>query len=120
VLVRDPVTLRPAFLAPSAMLLYVVALPLLLLAAGPWALLPLALYAVAVAADAAWIATTLRRPLGAVAAAGLVVVLHASYGLGVLRGVTARRRPVEAPVVLHWHDDRGREGTVTASAAAEP
>jgi GT2 family glycosyltransferase len=117
VLVRDPVTLRPAFLAPSVLLLYAVLLPALAVAIGPLAFAPLAAYVLAVVAEAVRIGATLRRPLDALPAAMLVVVLHASYGLGVVRGIIARRRPVEAPVVLHWHDDRGRHGVVTASAA---
>lgn len=119
VLVREPVTLRPAFLAPSALVLALVVLPLVALAAGPWALAPLALYGLAVGAAALWIAKTLRRPADALPAALLLVVLHVAYGLGVGRGALARRRAVDAPVVLHWHDDRGRHGVVTA-AATEP
>jgi GT2 family glycosyltransferase len=118
-LVREPVTLRPAYLAPSALLVAAAVLPLLALAVTPWALAPLAVYGLAVAAAAAWIARTVRRPSAALLAAALVVVLHASYGVGVVRGVLARRRPVPAPVVLHWHDDQGHEGVVTA-AVAEP
>jgi GT2 family glycosyltransferase len=118
-LVREPVTLRPAYLAPSALLAAFVVLPLLALRVGTWALAPLGAYAVAVAAASAWIARTVRRPADAFLAAALIVVLHVSYGIGVARGVLARRHPVAAPVVLHWHDDQGHEGVVTA-AAVEP
>jgi GT2 family glycosyltransferase len=114
--VRKPRTLRPAYLAPSTLLLYLLALPAALAVVGPGALAPSAAYLVLVAAAAAWIARTLGRPGDAPMAALLTVVLHASYGLGVWRGAVARRRAVARPVVLHWHDDAGREGVVTAAA----
>lgn len=116
-LVREPVTLRPAYLAPSALVVYLFASPLLTVALGPLALVPLALYVAAVLAAAVWIGRTLHRPLDSALAALLIVVLHMAYGIGVVRGALARRRPVARPVVLHWHDDRGAEGVVTAAAS---
>jgi glycosyltransferase involved in cell wall biosynthesis len=105
-LVRERRTFRPAFLAPTALLAYLAAAAPLTLAAGPVALLPLLAYGGAVTAEAAHIAATLRRPLDAPTAALLTVLLHGGYGVGLLRGVVARRREVEAPVVLHWHEAR--------------
>ena len=115
VLVRDRRTWRPAYLVPTALLVYAVLAPLLAIAVGPAVLTPLAAYVAAVAAAAGWIAVTLRRPSAAPVAALLVVLLHASYGLGVVRGLLARRRPVARPVVLHWHDDTGASGVVRAA-----
>lgn len=117
-LVRERRTFRPAFLMPSLLLAYLASLPALVLAFGAIAGVPLAAYAAAVAAAAMWIGRTLRRPVDAVLAAVLVVVLHVSYGLGVLRGALARRGVVARPVVLHWHDDQGHEGVVTAVVEA--
>nr|MDQ3294862.1 hypothetical protein [Actinomycetota bacterium] len=114
--VREPATVRPSYLAPAALLAHVVTLPLAVLAVGPVAMVPLAAYGAAVVAAAARIALTLRRPFDAALAGLLVVVLHVAYGLGVIRGTVARRRPVEHPVVLRWHDDRGAEGVVTAAS----
>ena len=105
-LVRERRTFRPAFLAPTALLAYLVAATPLTLALGPAALLPLLGYGGAVGAEAARIAATLRRPLDAPMAAVLTVLLHVGYGVGVVRGVVARRREVEAPIVLHWHEAR--------------
>ena len=115
VLTRDRRTWRPAYLVPSALLAYVVLAPVLAVLLGPLLLAPLAAYLAAVGAAAVWIGLTLRRPTAVPMAALLVVLLHVSYGLGVLRGLGARRRPVEAPVVLHWHDDAGASGVVTAA-----
>ena len=86
---REPSTFRPWYAAPSALLAYLLALPFLLLTAGPPALLPLAAYVAAVVAGAAWIARTLRRPGAFPLAAMLLLVLHACYGAGVVRGLSA-------------------------------
>ncbi len=113
---REPRTARPSFLAPSALLLYLVATPLLAGLVGPIALLPLAGYLGAVAACAAWIAKTLRRVVDLPLAAWLILVLHACYGAGVLRGVLERRRPVAAPVAREW---RGPTVTTLIGRSAE-
>ncbi len=101
-LAREPRTVRPSYLTPTALLLYLVTTPLLIRWAGPLALLPFVAYLGAVGACAAWIAKTLRRGIALPLAAWLLVVLHASYGTGVLRGVLERRRPVAAPVARGW------------------
>jgi hypothetical protein len=101
---------------PSALVAYLLAAGPLAVLAGAAVLVPLALYGLAVTAAAVWIAATLRRVTALASAVLLLVVLHVAYGIGVARGATGRRRPVERPVVLHWHDDRGGEGVVTALA----
>jgi cellulose synthase/poly-beta-1,6-N-acetylglucosamine synthase-like glycosyltransferase len=101
-LVRQPDTFRPSYLAPTALLAYLVAIPLLWSLLGAAAMLPLLAYAGAVGLCAAWIARTLRRPTDLPLAAGLILVLHACYGSGVVRGALQRRRPVAAPEALGW------------------
>jgi hypothetical protein len=116
--VREPSTLRAAYLAPTALLAYLLAAPAIALAAGPVAAAPLAAYVAAAAAAGAWVGRTLRRPADAALATVLVVVLHVSYGVGLVRGALARRRAVARPVVVAWHDDRGRHGEVVAASPA--
>jgi cellulose synthase/poly-beta-1,6-N-acetylglucosamine synthase-like glycosyltransferase len=99
---RQPGTARLAYLAPTGLLAYVVCSPSLVIALGPLALVPAAAYATAVAACAAWIARTLRRPGALPSAAALIVVGHACYGSGLLRGVLARPRPVAVPEASAW------------------
>jgi glycosyltransferase involved in cell wall biosynthesis len=89
-ILRNPRTLRPAYLVPSGLLAYLAVAPFASLVT-PYALLPLALYLSAVAAGAVKVATTLRRPLTAPLAAGLIFTLHVQYGAGVVRGVIGRR-----------------------------
>ena len=55
-----------------------------------------------VGACSAWIARTLGRPRDVLLAALLMVVLHACYGAGVVRGVIERRRPTPAPEARPW------------------
>ena len=101
-LVRQPDTFRPAYLAPSALLVYVLALPLLLTLLGPPAAAPAVADVAAVGACSFWIARTLGRPQDVLLAAWLTVVLHACYGAGVVRGVVERRRPAPAPEARVW------------------
>ena len=98
---REPGTFRPWYAAPSAFLGYLLLLPLLLLALGPPAAVPLVVYAAAVVAGAAWIARTLRRLDALPVAAVLLVVLHACYGAGVVRGLLAAVPPV-SPLEGRW------------------
>jgi glycosyltransferase involved in cell wall biosynthesis len=91
-IVRRPKSLRPAFLVPSGLLAYLALLPALLVAFGPRAALPLALYAAAVLAEGVKVVATLRAPRLLPLAAGLIVTLHLCYGLGVVRGVLGRVR----------------------------
>jgi succinoglycan biosynthesis protein ExoA len=101
-LVREPGTFRPAYLAPTALLTYLAAAPLAWAFVGPIAAAPAVAYLAAVALCAGWIAKTLRRPAALPLAAWLLIVLHACYGFGVLRGGLARRRPVAAPRAREW------------------
>jgi succinoglycan biosynthesis protein ExoA len=92
---RDPRTLRAAYLAPSGLLLYLLLTPILATTSplGVLALIPLALYGLLVAATAARIAWTLRR-LGDVPMAGvLVVTVHLFYAAGVMWGMLPSRSP---------------------------
>lgn len=96
----QPGSLRPSYVAPSALLTYAVATPLLVLVAGPLALAPLAAYLGCVGASALWIGRTLGEARTVPMAAGLTVLLHAWYGAGVLRGLRPRRRRDVA--ALEW------------------
>jgi succinoglycan biosynthesis protein ExoA len=95
VLVRRPGTVRAAYLAPAALVLY----PLLAAAlvalgvAAPLALSPLALYAALALASSLWIAATLGRLTAAPLALLLVATVHVCYGAGVLRGLLRVVRP---------------------------
>ena len=111
-LVRRQRTLRPAYLAPSLLLAYLVALPLLLVAVGPVAAVPGLLWLAAVTGSAAWIARTVRRPRDVALAATLLVVLHVCYGTGVVRGALGGRRAVEAPQPVAWSGSTPDAGTV--------
>lgn len=95
-LLRDPSTFRAAFLAPSALLLYLLALPAALLAAGPSAVLfaPGVLYVVGLVANGVAVGVTLRRLRAIPGAVALIPLLHASYGSGVLRGILRALAPV--------------------------
>jgi hypothetical protein len=100
----SPRATRVAYVAPSALLIYLLALPLLIAFAGAISLLGLGIYAAIVAASAAHIAWTLRRPSVWPVAIGLVALLHLSYGAGVLRGAAVGPRARERPV-SHWEED---------------
>jgi homopolymeric O-antigen transport system permease protein len=86
-LARHPTTARVAHLAPAALVAYLALLAPLAILVGPLALVPLLLYALAVAATAARVGWTLRRPAAAPLAAALIVTVHLWYGTGVMRGL---------------------------------
>jgi GT2 family glycosyltransferase len=101
---RAPATLRPAHLAPMAVLLYLAAAPFLWLV-EPLLLLPGLVYVAAVLTAAAKVARGFRSAKVAPLAAWLTVVVHVCYGAGVLRGLVLnrwlrRRRPPAA--VPQW------------------
>ena len=97
-LTKAPRDVRPSFLAPTLLLAYLLASPLLIALAGPAALIPLAVYLVAATVCGAWIALTLRR-LGALpVAAALIVLLHVAYGSGLPRGAFVGTGEEVAPV----------------------
>lgn len=98
-----PRELRPAFVAPSALVAYLVLLPVLALVLGPVAALPLLGYAGSVGANALWIARTLRQVRAVPIAVGLTVLLHLWYGTGVVRGVL-RHTSRDAVPVLEWRE----------------
>jgi succinoglycan biosynthesis protein ExoA len=98
----ERVTLRPAFLLPSLLLTYLVALPALLVGFGLVVLAPLAVYAAAIGAGAVAIALTRRRPADVALAALLLVTIHVAYGSGLVRGMARRPRPMPEPVAIGW------------------
>jgi hypothetical protein len=102
-LVRNPATVRPVYLVPSAVVLYAIAAALASFWT-PWALAPLALYALAVLAAALRVGWSVRRRFAAPLAAVLTVVVHACYGVGVIRGLLMRPRRTPAA----WVDLRPR------------
>jgi hypothetical protein len=97
---RAPRTLRGAHLVPSALVLYVLLLPVLVVL-NRGAVLPLLVYLVAVGAGALRVSTGLRHLSQAALAAALIVVLHVCYGVGVLWGLLGRRRRRPQP---EWTD----------------
>ncbi len=104
-LVRRPSTFRTAYVAPAALLVYLlVLLPVAIILSAPLAiaLLPAATYLFLMLATALWIGWTLRRPAAAPLAATLIGVIHACYGGGVLRGLWSARRVPEVDAVT-WN-----------------
>ncbi|HEU5082858.1 MAG TPA: glycosyltransferase [Acidimicrobiales bacterium] len=109
----QPSSLRPAYVAPSALVAYLlVALPLAWWA-GPLALAPLAAYAAAVLASALVIARTLRQLSTVPLAASLTVLLHVWYGVGVVRGLVPSRG--RAAPALEWLERPAGVPTVAAA-----
>ena len=104
---RRPQTLRAAYVAPSALLLYLILAPALLAAGGRAALVlgPAVLYGALVIATALRIAWTLRRLKDAPLAGALILTVHFGYGLGVLRGLLFRGRRRE-PGATRWSSSR--------------
>lgn len=95
VLARRPSTIRTAYLAPVALLAYLVTLlaAVTLSASAPLlALTPLGSYGVLVLGSGGWIALTLRRATAAPVAVALILTVHLCYGSGVARGLLGRRR----------------------------
>jgi GT2 family glycosyltransferase len=86
---REPATARAAYLAPAALLLYLLALPALLAGLGAtlFMLAPLMLYAVLIGTTSIRIAWSLRRAGDAPLALALIITIHACYGAGVIRGI---------------------------------
>jgi succinoglycan biosynthesis protein ExoA len=117
VLVRRPSTFRPAYLAPSVLVAYAVTIPVWWVLLGPIGLAPAGIYAAAVAACAAWITKTLRRPSHLLLAAWLLVVLHACYGTGVLRGALSRRTDHPRPEASAWWGPAGERAAQRRPAA---
>ena len=104
---RRPAAARAAFVAPSTLCLYALALPALVAYLGVRSAVGLAVYGCLVAAAACRIGLTLRWIRAAPTAALLIVLLHVSYGSGVIQGLLARRRPRYKPS-LRWEDHTAR------------
>ena len=88
VLRRNPKSTRPAYLVPSATLIYVVLSPALSMV-GSWTLAPLAAYCLFVLAGGAKVAASLKHISAWATATGLIMLVHGCYGWGVLVGLTA-------------------------------
>jgi succinoglycan biosynthesis protein ExoA len=105
---RDPRTLRAAYLAPVALLIYVLVAAATIVLRGPTllALVPAILYGVLILATALRVAWTLRRLTAAPLAAALIAIVHGCYGAGMLRGVCfpGRARPEAA---VRWTAPEG-------------
>jgi succinoglycan biosynthesis protein ExoA len=86
---RDPRTLRAAYLAPAALLIYLVVAVVMISLGGPTPLVfaPGVAYCALVVATALRVAWTLRQLTSAPLAAVLIAIVHGCYGAGVLRGV---------------------------------
>jgi hypothetical protein len=86
---RDLRTLRAAYLAPLALLIYVLVAAAMISLGGPTliTLVPAILYVILVLATGLRVAWTLRRLTAMPLAAALIAVIHACYGVGMLRGV---------------------------------
>lgn len=101
---RDLRTLRPAFLAPVALLAYlVVALPLAAGAGGAGALVPAAAYGTLIAGASARIAVRAWTVAAGPMAVALFVQLHVSYAIGILVGFfteAGHRRAPREPAAL--------------------
>jgi succinoglycan biosynthesis protein ExoA len=109
VLARRPGSIRLAYLAPAALIAYLlVALPLLLALGAPWAvaLAPPALYVLLAGATAGRIAWTLRAPSVGPLALSLILTVHLCYGAGVIWGVLARRQRARRgpPAPVRWSE----------------
>lgn len=109
VLARRPSTLRAAYLAPVALLLYLLALLALAIVSGgapALVLAPLGVYCALVIATALWIGWTLRRLADALLAAALIPTVHLCYGAGIVRGLMfdggGRRARAHEAGVARW------------------
>lgn len=90
---RDPSAVQAAYLAPAGLIAYAMALATLSSLRTRAAAGPGVLYAALLAANSIRIARTLRRSGDAPRAAALTLLLHMSYGSGVIRGLL---RPARA------------------------
>jgi GT2 family glycosyltransferase len=97
-LARRPVsTFRAAYVAPTALLFYLILLPATLaLSVAPMvAIVPAMVYCGLVIANALRIGGTLKRPAAVPLAAALIVTIHLCYGAGVVRGLLSPRKTRE-------------------------
>lgn len=104
---RSPRATRAAFVAPSTLCLYALALPALVAYLGGLSVVGLAAYGCLVAAASCRIGLTLRRIRAVPTAALLIVILHLSYGSGVIQGLLAPRAARLKPTA-RWEDHAPR------------
>lgn len=100
---RRPREIQLAFLVPTLLLAYLLAVPVLTMLVGPLALIGLVAYLLVVLAGATRIALTLRRPTELPLAYWLITVMHVCYGAGFVRGLTSRRGGVASAQAQTWH-----------------
>ena len=96
-----PSSLRPAYVAPSALLVYLVLAPVAAVWLGPLVFAPVIGYLACVALSSSVIGRTLRQLSAVPLAFSLTVLLHLWYGAGVLRGLIPSRR---SAATLEWLD----------------
>jgi hypothetical protein len=103
---RRPGSFRMAYAIPAATIA-VLGMSVPFAFRTPWALLPLAMYVAAVAAEALKIAWSFRSmPAGALGG-GLIVVQHAMYGVGFLVGLAHRPRRPHGGSPAGWAERAG-------------
>lgn len=100
--VRRPRDLQLPFVVPTLLLAYLLALPALVVVAGPLALIGLVAYLAIVALGAMRIAVTLRRPGDLPMAFASITVMHGCYGAGFVRGVMSHREEVPPATASEW------------------
>jgi succinoglycan biosynthesis protein ExoA len=100
---RDPRTFRAAYLAPAALLIYLLIASVTISLSSHVELLlaPAALYCVLTVGSALRVGWTLGRLLDVPLAAALIGTVHACYGAGVLRGLCFPG-DARAEVAAHW------------------
>jgi glycosyltransferase involved in cell wall biosynthesis len=115
---RHPRSTRPAYLLPIALVLWLLSLPVVAALWTPWYLLSAGVYALGLLAAGAAVAAGMGRiSIGKKAAvtglgAGLTATVHVCYGVGVVRGLTRRRR---APT-SQWSDITAESGLPASPA----
>jgi hypothetical protein len=113
---RRPASLRAAYAVP-ALLIATLCLTLPFASRRPIALVPLAAYVAAVAAEGAKIGWSFRSVRAGLIATGLIAVQHALYGLGFVAGLFRRRRRplgLSAATTADTGDSRHDDSLATA------
>src|SRR5438132_1984256 len=112
-----PRTLRLSYVVPAALVLYLLAVPLLARVGMP-ALAPLGLYVAALAAASVRVGVSFHSVSALVLAAPLFVAVHLSYGVGFWGGlaVDGRRRPPSSPDWLPTESDSTPVGLAIEAA----
>jgi glycosyltransferase involved in cell wall biosynthesis len=118
VMARHPGSIRPAYLLPIALIVWLLSLPVVAVLWTPWYLLSAGLYALGLLAAGAAVAagmgkiTIWKKAVVAGLGAGLTATVHVCYGVGVVRGLVRRRR---APA-SHWSEIAAESGLPASPA----